>query len=858
MAENLLTSSLDFIYLTWYNTTEKIVRWLQSVSGFEVPRTIFDVAGLLLILIIFLALGTMAKKAIIGRKKSPAETSIKPEIEEQEHIGKNPEQLFEKKGTNEKTQKPIQQEAESNPVPEQLFEKKETNEIILESEKYNDEFISNSTMNCNVNNLENLINELQRIELMVRLNFENWKKEHDKDTDDFLGLYISENEVNAILQAPPYGLESLSDSVKEKIQSIPLEINRSLEKERSLRLGDLKELFQLDTFEIDALLICLASELYIKYERLYSYLQNDVTKKRPSVDLVINLLCPSIEEKLKAREHFSPTAALIRNRLIYLIDDGHEEQIPLLSKTIKVDERIIGYLLGEKEIDQRIRNFSTKLEPKRSFDSLILDEKNRLKELVKHRSIIPMYYMHGAYGTGKKLTGEAILKELNGSLLIVDSIVLMKGDPIETLKIIIREARLQHSSLYLEGFNALMEKEAGINVTSLVQELDDFPDYVFLSGELPWAPSGILKKHTYIDVVFPIPPFASRKTLFEVLLKENVPEKKLPDNLDIDALASKFNFSGGQIRDAILTALNFAKVRKPEDYKLSMDDLYRGCKAQSNKNLSSFARNIPPRYTWKDIVLPKDLKEQLKEVSVHIKHKGKVYTDWGFDSKLSLGKGLNVLFSGPSGAGKTMAAEVMAKEAGLDLYKIDLSTVVSKYIGETEKILRKIFIEAETSNAILFFDEADALFGKRSEVKDSHDRYANIEINYLLQKMEEHEGIVILASNFKTNIDEAFLRRMHFVIEFPFPDENIRKKIWENIFPEDTPLSEDVDYNFLSTFKISGGNIKNIALSAAFLAADDSGKVKMEHIIRATKREFQKMGKLCTAAEFGEYYDLVK
>jgi len=251
----------------------------------------------------------------------------------------------------------------------------------------------------------------------------------------------------------------------------------------------------------------------MKYERLYSYLQNDVTKKRPSVDLVINLLCPSIEEKLKAREYFSPTAPLIRNRLLYLIDDGHEGQIPLLSRTIKVDERIICYLLGEKEIDQRIRNFSTKLEPKRSFDSLILaeDEKNTLKELVKHRSIISMYYMHGAYGTGKKLTAESITHLLNKSLLIIDSKVLMKGNSLETLEIIIREALLQESSLYLEGFDSLIEKDAEINVTSLVQELDKFPDYVFLSGELPWAPSGILKNHTYIDLVFPIPSFASRK-----------------------------------------------------------------------------------------------------------------------------------------------------------------------------------------------------------------------------------------------------------------------------------------------------------------------------------------------------------
>jgi len=660
--------------------------------------------------------------------------------------------------------------------------------------------------------------------------------------------------VNAILTAPAYELEP--GKINEEIQILPRDINESLEKEKPLRLQDLQRLFKLDPFEVEALLICLASELDTRYEKLYSYLQNDVTKKRPTVDLVINLLCPSVEGKFKAREYFSPEANLIRNRLIYLAGEGPEGQIPLLSRSIKVDERIISYLLGSDEIDQRIRNFSLLIEPGRSFDDLIFreEEKDGIKELIKRRQNIrnPMFFFQGAYGTGKKMTAEIICRDLCIPLLAVDARILKKREVQDISRIIIREALLQNSALYLEGFDVLLEKEAGIDVSSLVQELDLFPNWVFLAGELPYSPSGILKNHSFIEMAFPIPSFTVRKKLWEALLDEKVPD------LDIDALAGKFNFSGGQIKDAISTARNFAIVRNPADNKMTLDDLYRGCKAQSNKNLSLFARSISPRYTWNDIVLPKDLKEHLKEVSGYIKHRGKVYTDWGFDAKLSLGKGLNVLFSGPSGAGKTMAAEILAKEVGLDIYKIDLSTVVSKYIGETEKHLNKIFVEAETSNAILFFDEADALFGKRSEVKDSHDRYANIEINYLLQKMEEHEGIVILASNFKTNIDEAFMRRMHFVMEFPFPEEDLREKIWRNIFPKATPVGEDVDYSFLSKFKITGGNIKNIALSAAFLAAGDSGIVKMEHIIRATKREFQKMGKLCTAGEFGEYYNLVK
>jgi len=235
-----------------------------------------------------------------------------------------------------------------------------------------------------------------------------------------------------------------------------------------------------------------------------------------------------------------------------------------------------------------------------------------------------------------------------------------------------------------------------------------------------------------------------------------------------------------------------------------------------------------------------------------VEYRSLVYDNWGFGDRLSLGKGLSVLFAGPSGTGKTMAAEIIAGELGLDVYKIDLSTVVSKYIGETEKNLSRIFTEATTSNAILFFDEADALFGKRSEVRDAHDRYANIEINYLLQKMEEYDGIVILATNFRKNMDEAFVRRIQSTIEFPFPDAEDRLRIWQGVWPENTPRA-DLDLECMaSRFQITGGNIRNIALSAAFLAAEDGGCVRMKHLMRATLQEYQKMGKIIMDEEFSE------
>ena len=302
---------------------------------------------------------------------------------------------------------------------------------------------------------------------------------------------------------------------------------------------------------------------------------------------------------------------------------------------------------------------------------------------------------------------------------------------------------------------------------------------------------------------------------------------------------------------AAATARNLARLRDSKSPLVTMDDLYSASRLHSNRKLATLAQKIEPRYTWDDIVLPPGRLQQLREICSQVKYRSLVYGEWGFDEKLSMGKGLNALFAGPSGTGKTMSAEIIANELGLDLYKIDLSGVVSKYIGETEKNLSRIFAEAETSNAILFFDEADALFGKRSEVRDAHDRYANIEISYLLQRMEEYEGVVVLATNLRKNMDDAFVRRMHSTVEFPFPSQKDRRRIWDQIWPDSTPRTPDLDLDFMARrFELAGGNIRNIAPTAAFLAADDGGVVTMAHLLRATQREYQKMGKVVAEGEF--------
>jgi SpoVK/Ycf46/Vps4 family AAA+-type ATPase len=381
-----------------------------------------------------------------------------------------------------------------------------------------------------------------------------------------------------------------------------------------------------------------------------------------------------------------------------------------------------------------------------------------------------------------------------------------------------------------------------------------------------------LRAPCLIRVIFPRPSYALRRALWNHFHHEGngtgddsdeaAPE---PEALAewTAAVAGRFRLTGGQIRDAAVDAWHRARQRPPGQRSVTIEDLFAASRARTSGQLIDLAKKITPRHSWADMVLPNDQIAQLHEMCDQMSFRPIVLGEWGFDRKLSLGKGLNALFAGPSGTGKTMAAEVIAGDLGLDLYKIDLSTVTSKYVGETEKNLERIFLAARNSNAILFFDEADALFGKRSEVRDAHDRYANVEISYLLQKMEEYDGLVILTSNLSKNMDEAFVRRMHFTVEFPYPEPDARRRIWEIAFPAEAPLSPNIDFGLLAErYRLTGGNIRNIALTAAFLAArddgaervsidgSDAGPITMDHLLWATRREFQKMGRLADEREF--------
>ena len=322
-------------------------------------------------------------------------------------------------------------------------------------------------------------------------------------------------------------------------------------------------------------------------------------------------------------------------------------------------------------------------------------------------------------------------------------------------------------------------------------------------------------------------------------------------------VAAKFRLSMTQIVEAAEVARLASTARGAEAPEPG--DLDLGARQASSSRLGELAARLPPGYRWEDLVVPERQRELLQSISAYLRHRDRVLSDWGYEKTVARTQGLKVLFAGESGTGKTMAAQVLAAELGLEIFRVDLATTVSKYIGETEKNLDRIFGAAEGSNAILFFDEADALFGKRSEVGDSHDRYANIEVAYLLQKMEGYPGAVILATNFRRNIDDAFVRRLDFVIDFPFPEAEDRRRIWDRVLPEEAPRAEDVDLDFLSEkFKLSGGAIRNCSLAAAFQAADDDSPISMRHLVRAVAQEYGKQGRLTLEADFERFHDVIR
>ncbi|MDJ0893071.1 MAG: AAA family ATPase [Gammaproteobacteria bacterium] len=613
----------------------------------------------------------------------------------------------------------------------------------------------------------------------------------------------------------------------------------------SSALEVLTRLFTLTPFECEVLVLGAAPQVDGAFERLYAYVQDDVARRYPTVHLALSLF-RQVDDQGSAPDSFQPEAPLMRFRLLSLGPEAAQGLTPA-ARPLIVEQRIVDYLRGVNRLDEAAASLLRPL----PGAPVVIPQQELIERLTSSlatqegKSPLRVVNLIGAPGMGQRAMAQALCDRLGLGLVHLDPGRLPAPglERADLFRVLEREALLVPTAYYLDDGGGDQEDPA---VADARQEIVDRLAALVIVGSRTRQRS----EGPVLAVTLNKPDAQGQQALWKQVLGDT--DEALEQGLA--AIVQQFDLGP----EAIVRAAEDAKIqanmgKRQTQAGIEVDDLWQACRELARQPLEDRAQRLEPCWGWSDIVLPRDTAEQLRELAAQVAHRARVYVDWGFSSRLNRGRGINALFSGPSGTGKTMAAEVLAGHLGLDLYRIDLAGVVSKYIGETEKNLRKLFDAAEASGAILFFDEADALFGKRTEVKDSHDRYANIEIGYLLQRMEDYRGLAVLATNRKSDLDRAFLRRLRFLIDFPFPDAAARRRIWHKVFPPQTQLAE-LDYDALARLEIAGGNIRNIALNAAFLAADKGTAVGMREIMHAARREYAKIEKMATESEFGAHY----
>lgn len=588
-------------------------------------------------------------------------------------------------------------------------------------------------------------------------------------------------------------------------------------------LVTLRERLGLRPFELNILLLCAAMELDTSIAGLCARVQREPERAFPTFALALSLFDEPAWEAL------SPERPL---RYWHLIEINQPGGQPLTTSRLRADEWIVHYLKGLTYLDDRLMPYLTPLAAVAADIELPPSQADVAGQIIGHLRTAdhdetpPAIQLLGPDAASKRLVAGVVCRGLEVQPYRLQLSVL-PGAPadLETFaRLWRRAALLLPVALYVETDAAEHQGERAPHVATVSRLLSRANAPVIVEAREPWP--GLPERSLSVDVAKPTT--AEQKAAWETALGPDAGESPA-------LLAGQFSLNLGAIREVAADARVAGESAAPDH-----DRLWDGVLARTRPPLETLAERIVSKATWDDIVLPDTETALLHQIADQVAQRNRVYQDWGFERKMSRGFGVNALFAGESGTGKTLAAEVLAKHLRLDLYRIDLSAVVSKYIGETEKNLRRLFDAAEAGGMILFFDEADALFGRRSEVKDSHDRYANIEVNYLLQRMESFGGLAILASNMKSALDAAFLRRLRFVVNFPFPGASERKAIWERVFPPQTP-TRDLDFDRLARLNLAGGHIALIALNAAFVAAQAKSEVTMPLIFDAARSEFRKI-----------------
>ena len=656
--------------------------------------------------------------------------------------------------------------------------------------------------------------------------------------DGLGGVAIFDDEVDEFLATPA---DALSPTAPVRRSKRGLHAVARADDQRPL--ATLRRRFDLGDAEIDALVHALAVELDPGYGRVFGYLNNDLGRQRPSVALVIDILADDLPERLAMRQALGPRSALFRFDL--LVPRAAADHF---TADLCVDASVLAMLLGDAPpattaTPARLDGLLVSAQEREAIDRIV----HFLRERPADDAEPVVVMVSGAPGAGRRTCARAICRALGERLRI--------AAPHATAPVprLLRDARLA-------GEVPGLSTAATDPTASLPALLDDLHAagaplaFVFIDAEA--APRTPGRAGTTTLRLHLAPP--SRDLRIRAWSRALEAHGLIAPEPVLAQVAGIYPFNVGGIHAAARDAALQSRVDGSAGRPLDAPALAQACRDRVDHRLEQLAERLPCRHAWNDLVLPADELARLKEIVGAVQRRDHVMDEWGFGRKVSGGRGVNAIFFGPSGTGKTMAASIIAAELGMAIFRADLSKVVSKYIGETERNLDSLFEEARRSYAVLFFDEAEALFGKRSEVKDAHDRYANIEVAYLLQRMERFEGVVILATNLRKHLDDAFLRRLQFAVEFSLPAVSERLRIWRAVWPAEVELDADVDLAFMAShLELSGGHIRNMAMTSAYLASEEAGRIGMRHLVAAMRREMQKLGRPSAPEQFGRYAHLL-
>ncbi|WP_033355012.1 ATP-binding protein [Kitasatospora aureofaciens] len=681
---------------------------------------------------------------------------------------------------------------------------------------------------------DHLWERLHRVEQRVRAAVRE-RRADDPDPDDpYRGQYLGPEAVERILAssaAPGLAVAAEGNTVDGTADAPP----------PGSRLARLGADFGLLPVDLDLLLVALAPDLDTRFEQLYGYLNDDLTRRRATVALALELC--GLPGAGAGRFRFSARAPLVAGGLLEVTDPER----PLLSRTLRVPDRVTAHLLGDDEPDDALAGLARRADPHTGAHPEPLDH---LSAVVAAAAAAggPVYLLDPGGQAGPSAV--AALAAAGRPPLVVDAAALAAAHPSTgTVRVLAREARLGGGGVVLGPLDRLEPErpERAALLRDLCAQLGPVP--LVVHGPQVWDPAWA--RESPVAVTVPPPDARDRAGQWARALAAGgaPPSRELTEEL-AEAVAA-YRLDREKLERAAAVA---ARTAAAEHRPVRGEDLRAAVRAQNAAGLARLARRIEPAVGWADLVLPDPTAGRLRELVLRARHRDRVLGQWRMRPGGGRGNGVIALFAGESGTGKTMSAEVVAAELGMELYVVDLSTVVDKYIGETEKNLDRVFTEAAQVNAVLLFDEADALFGKRSQVKDAHDRHANVETAYLLQRMESFDGIAVLTTNLRANLDEAFTRRLDVIAEFPLPDQAQRRLLWDRCLGTRLPRGDDLDLDFCARhFELTGGSIRACAVSAAYLAAGSGAPLGMAQLVAAVVGEYRKLGRLVLESEFGPW-----